>query len=123
MPHISVDGTEIGVDTYPGETILAALRRTGNALRSGCRRGGCAICKVEVLEGTFEYNAAISDTVLTDEDKAGGVCLTCRAVPTSDVVVSLAGHHERVHTLMTFFAQSLQQPSDARQPEAAAGAR
>lgn len=107
MARITVEGTEIAVDTYPGETMLAALRRTGNALRSGCRRGGCAICKVEVVEGTFEYNAPISETVISDEDKAAGVCLTCRAVPTSDIVVSLKGHHERVNTLLSFFGGNL----------------
>jgi hypothetical protein len=41
--------------------------------------------------------------VLTDEERDRGTCLTCRAVPTSDMVVSLAGHHERVSTLLTFF--------------------
>ena len=116
MPHITVDGTQIAVDTYPGETVLAALRRTGNALRSGCRRGGCGICKVEVLEGTFDYNAAISEKVLSDDEKARGVCLTCRAVPSSDVVVSLKGHHERVASLMTFFSRAIPAQSTGLAP-------
>ncbi len=103
MARITVEGTDIVVDTYPGETVLLAMRRTGKALRSGCRRGGCAICKAEVIEGTYEYNAPIADKVLTEEEKASNVCLTCRAVPTSDMVLSLKGHHERVNTLLAFF--------------------
>lgn len=103
MARIQVQGTEVDIQTYPGETMLDALKRTGNAIRVGCRRGGCAICKVEVIEGTWDYTRPIADKVLTDEEKAKGTCLTCRAVPTSDMVVSLEGHHERVNTLLTFF--------------------
>lgn len=103
MARITVEGTDVDVEVYPGETILSALRRTGRAVRSGCRRGGCAICKVEVVSGTFEYTHPIADKVLTDEEIAKGTCLTCRAIPTSDIVVSLTGHHERVDTLLNFF--------------------
>ena len=102
MARITVEDTDISIDSWPGETILETLRRNGRAVRSGCRRGGCAICKVEVLEGTFEYTHPIADKVLSEEEKAAGVCLTCRAVPTSDIVVSLKGHHERVNTLLSF---------------------
>lgn len=102
MARITVTGTEISVDSYPGETVLDAMRRTGRALRAGCRRGGCAICKVEVLEGTFEYTRPIADKVLNEDEIARNVCLTCRAVPTSDLVISLEGHHERVNTLLNF---------------------
>jgi ferredoxin len=108
MARIRVQGTEVDIQTYPSETMLDALKRTGNAIRVGCRRGGCAICKVEVIEGTFEYTRPIADKVLTDEEQARGTCLTCRAVPTSDMVVSLEGHHERVNTLLTFFQQHAQ---------------
>lgn len=102
MARITVTGSDITVDSYPGETVLDAMRRTGRALRAGCRRGGCAICKVEVLEGTFEYTRPIADKVLSKDEIERNVCLTCRAVPTSDLVVSLAGHHERVSTLLNF---------------------
>ncbi len=110
MARIRVQGTEVDISTYPGETVLDALKRTGHAIRVGCRRGGCAICKVEVVEGTFDYTRPIADKVLTDEEKARGTCLTCRAVPTSDLVVSLEGHHARVNTLLTFF-QHAQNPA------------
>ena len=110
MARITVQGTGVDITSYPGETMLDALKRTGNAIRVGCRRGGCAICKVEVIEGTFEYTRPIADKVLTDEEKDKGTCLTCRAVPTSDMVVSLEGHHERVTTLLTFFQQQATNP-------------
>ena len=110
MARITVQGTGVDITASPGETMLDALKRTGNAIRVGCRRGGCAICKVEVIEGTFDYTRPIADKVLTDEEKDKGTCLTCRAVPTSDMVVSLEGHHERVTTLLTFFQQQATNP-------------
>ncbi|MFN8169564.1 MAG: 2Fe-2S iron-sulfur cluster-binding protein [Candidatus Nanopelagicales bacterium] len=113
MARIHVQGTEVDITSYPGETVLDALKRTGNAIRVGCRRGGCAICKVEVVEGSYEYTRPIADKVLTDEEVERGTCLTCRAVPTSDLVVSLAGHHERVDTLMAFFTRNLKETSSA----------
>jgi ferredoxin len=105
MARITVQGTDVDVTSYPGETVLDALRRNGHAIRVGCRRGGCAICKVELIEGTVEYTRPVADSVLTPEEKARGACLTCRAVPSSDLVVSLDGHHERVATMLTFFQQ------------------
>jgi ferredoxin len=39
-----------------GETILEGLYRNGYAFRIGCRRGGCAICKVDLLAGEVQYN-------------------------------------------------------------------
>jgi ferredoxin len=113
MARIHVQGTEVDITSYPGETVLDALKRTGNAIRVGCRRGGCAICKVEVVEGSYEYTRPIADKVLTEDEVERGTCLTCRAVPTSDLEVSLAGHHARVDTLMSFFARSLHETPTA----------
>jgi hypothetical protein len=52
-----------------GETILAAMVRSGFLYRFGCKRGGCGVCKVHIV--------------------AVGVCLSCRAVPLTDVVIEL----------------------------------
>ncbi len=98
MARIHVQGTEVDIQSYPGETMLDALKRTGNAIRVGCRRGGCAICKVEVVEGTYEYTRPIADKVLTEEEIEKGTCLTCRAIPTSDMVEHRAdGVAQRQH--------------------------
>ena len=70
-----------------GETIFHALRRYGYALRAGCREGGCGVCVLEVVSGeTFDL-LPVASTVLSHEDRARGLCLPCRAVPTTDVVV------------------------------------
>lgn len=88
MARITVADTDVEVSSRAGETVLAALVRSGYGYRIGCRRGGCGVCKVELLSGTVEYPTAVAESVLPSADRTHG-CLTCRAVPTSDVVVRM----------------------------------
>ena len=66
MPNVTVHPTGEVIYVEPGETILGGLYKAGYAYTIGCRRGGCAICKVDVLEGTVSYNRTVADDVLTD---------------------------------------------------------
>jgi ferredoxin len=77
------------VTARPGETLLAALSRGGLGYRIGCRRGGCGVCKLHLLLGEVRYERAVADTVLTDEERVEGICLSCRAVPITNVVIEL----------------------------------
>jgi CDP-4-dehydro-6-deoxyglucose reductase len=89
MPTITVDGTDVVVTSLPGEPVLTALARHGYAHRTGCRRGGCGICKIELRSGEVDYPVRVADSVLTPEDHEAGLCLSCRAVPVTDVVVHM----------------------------------
>lgn len=89
MVTVSVHGTGVTVQSRPGESILAALHRQGFAYRVGCKRGGCGVCKLDLLSGDVEYPVAVAETVLTPAERTGGTCLSCRAVPVADTVVSL----------------------------------
>jgi ferredoxin len=73
----------------PGEVVLDTLRRVGYSHRFGCRRGGCGVCKIELVEGTTHDGALVAASVLSDEDRARGLRLSCRAVPDTDVVIRL----------------------------------
>jgi ferredoxin len=84
---VSPTGQEIAI--RPGETILETLYRAGYAYRIGCKRGGCAICKVDLVEGEVTYPKIVADTVLSEQERAEGTCLTCRAVPTGSVTIRL----------------------------------
>lgn len=81
------DDIELPVDD--GEVLLDAILRDGFTYRFGCRRGGCTDCKVRLLSGTVRYDKRIAAEVLTDDERAAGVCLSCRAIPETDVVVHL----------------------------------
>jgi ferredoxin-NADP reductase len=60
-------------------TLLTAADAAGIQLPSGCRTGQCESCNVKVLSGTFTHVAPF--------DGPPDHCLTCRAVPLSDLVV------------------------------------
>lgn len=103
VPTVTIDPTGERVHLDPGETILAGLYKAGYAFTVGCRRGGCAICKVDAVAGTFTYNRPVADSVITDEERADHTCLTCRAVPEGDVTIRLRG--ETLRLVNPFLAQ------------------
>lgn len=84
---VQPSGTEIEID--PDDTVLAGLQKAGYAYTVGCRRGGCGICKIDVLEGSFSYNRPVADTVVTEEERTDGTCLSCRAVPDVDLTIQM----------------------------------
>lgn len=89
MTTLTVVPDGVRMEVADDETILEALYRHGYAYRIGCRRGGCAICKVDLLEGEVHYNRPVAEKVLTQEERSHGICLSCRAVPATDIVISL----------------------------------
>jgi len=60
-------------------TLLTAADAAGIHLPSGCRTGQCESCNVKILSGTVTHIAPF--------DGPADHCLTCRAVPLSDLVV------------------------------------
>ena len=90
MPSVAVDGHDVELDGRAGESIMGTLSRHGFTYRIGCRRGGCGFCKVDLLSGEVEYTKTVSPAVLTPDEREHGVCLSCRAVPVTDVVIRLS---------------------------------
>lgn len=80
----------------PGETVLGGLYKAGYAYTIGCRRGGCGICKVDLIDGAVDYTVTVADTVLTPTERTTGTCLSCRAVPTEDVTIAMRGEELRL---------------------------
>lgn len=89
MPDIIVEPNGVVVPASDGDTIMAALNKNGYTFLLGCRRGGCGICKIVVEEGETEHNRPVADTALPAEERAAGVRLGCRAVPQTDIRISL----------------------------------
>lgn len=89
MPTVAIEGYDAEVVALPGEAILSALGRRGYSYKFGCRRGGCGVCKVHLVSGQVAYPKVVAESVLPESDRADGVCLTCRAVPVTDVVIRL----------------------------------
>ena len=96
MPNITIHPTGEVIYLEPEETVLSGLYKAGYAYTIGCRRGGCAICKVDCREGTFTYNRPIADTVITAEERTDGTCLSCRAVPDGDITIEMRDGNVRL---------------------------
>ncbi|WP_315783228.1 MULTISPECIES: 2Fe-2S iron-sulfur cluster binding domain-containing protein [unclassified Bradyrhizobium] len=91
MPTVSlifVDGDRARVEAKPGETILAAARRSGIALSSDCEVGDCQTCRATCLGGDLDYEEGTSVSLSQDEIDAGEM-LPCVALARSDVQIQL----------------------------------
>lgn len=96
MPNVTIHPTGEVIYLDADETVLSGLYKAGYAYTIGCRRGGCGICKVDCRDGEFTYNRPIADTVITDEERADGTCLSCRAVPDGDVTIEMRDGNVRL---------------------------
>lgn len=89
MSDVTVLPDGISIPAAAGETVLATLGRAGLRYRIGCRRGGCGVCKLQLVAGEVRYERPIAESVLSDDEKVAGICLSCRAVPITNVLVEL----------------------------------
>ena len=102
------DGVRVTVGD--DETLLRALSRAGLRYRVGCKRGGCGICKVQLKLGEVRYERPIAPQVLSDDDRVEGICLSCRAVPLTNIVIELQ-EGDRLRRVLGFaFPTSSAQP-------------
>lgn len=77
------------------ESLLNGMERLGKrGIPVGCRGGGCGVCKIEVLAGSFTKRVMSRDYV-SGEDEAAGRVLACRISPTSDIRLRVLGKMAR----------------------------
>ena len=110
MTDVTILPDEVRVTAAEDETLLRALARAGLRYRVGCKRGGCGICKVQLMLGEVRYERPIATSVLTDDERVAGICLSCRAVPITNVVIELQ-EGDRLRRVLGFVhANSARQP-------------
>ena len=78
-----------------GQTILEAALKAGVAYPHGCRSGNCGACKSRLHAGEVEMSP-YSEFALSEEEKANGLILACRAVPWSECEVAWLGEEDLV---------------------------
>ena len=115
MSTLTVVPEGVCVRMLDDETILQALQRRGYAYRTGCRRGGCGVCRVRLLVGDIDYPRGLSDGVLTDEDRAAGLAITCRGVPRGDVTIALID--DSLTVIAPLLAALPEPPTSPRDPD------
>ena len=77
--------TPIAVEA--GQTVLEAAIAQGLPYPHGCRSGNCGACKSRLHAGEVEMSP-YSEYALTEEERAQGLVLACRAVPYGDAELS-----------------------------------
>lgn len=81
--RVDVRQIEGPLQVEDGQTILDAAFAAGHDFPCGCQSGNCGACKAVLLEGKVELDP-YSECALTDEERAAGRILACRAMPTED---------------------------------------
>jgi len=75
-------------DVEEGQGILSAGLAAGIAMPYGCRIGMCRSCRGTILEGTVD-TGDVHPAYLSDDDRAAGLALLCKASPRGHVVIAL----------------------------------
>ena len=78
-------------DCGASQNVLAAMNKSRcKSVASGCRRGGCGICRVEVIDGGY-HTLRMSRNQISEDDEARVICLACRLIPESELVIKPIG--------------------------------
>lgn len=93
MAHFTVTIEDTG-ETYRSSdqrTVLEGMAALGKkGIPVGCRGGGCGVCKIEVLSGTYRKRV-MSRAHVSVEDEESQRVLACRIWPTSDLRLKVLG--------------------------------
>lgn len=72
---------------YPDRTVLDSLESGGfELIPVGCRRGGCGLCKIKILEGNY-HKKKMSRAHISPKDESSGCVLACRIIPQSNLLI------------------------------------
>jgi CDP-4-dehydro-6-deoxyglucose reductase/ferredoxin-NAD(P)+ reductase (naphthalene dioxygenase ferredoxin-specific) len=88
--RIDLRSARIRLEASPGQTILDTALAAGVAYPHGCRSGRCGSCKSRLIEGEIDL-LPHSRFALSEEEKANGLILACRAIARSDAAVAWLG--------------------------------
>jgi len=91
--HVDIRQAGCTLAVPEGVTILEAALADGIAYPHGCRAGRCGSCKSRLVSGEVDL-LEHSRFALSDEEKAQGLILACRAIPTTDAIVAWLGGDE-----------------------------
>jgi len=78
--------------------LLAGMQQLGKkCIPLGCRSGGCGVCKVGILKGTYD-SRKMSREHVSEQEEAGDIVLACRVFPTSDISLRVIGKMKKAVT-------------------------
>jgi ferredoxin len=88
MITVVVEGERARQCRCPETTsVLEAMAQQAcEGVQVGCRSGGCGVCRVEILSGTWAAKK-MSKAHVTEDDLAHNIVLACRTFATSDLTL------------------------------------
>ena len=76
-------------------SLLEGMESLGKkGIPAGCRGGGCGVCKVQVLSGSYTKRVMSREHV-SEQDEAQGCVLACRVRPTSAIALRVIGQMKK----------------------------
>ena len=88
---VTIEDTAESFRVSEQKTVLEGMAALGKkGIPVGCCGGGCGICKIEIVSGTYRKRV-MSRKHVSEEDEACDRVLACRVWPTSDLNVRVIG--------------------------------
>ena len=89
--QIVIEETGESYQTSDQRTVLEGMAVLGRkGIPVGCCGGGCGICKIEIVSGSYRKRVMSREHVSV-EDEANNRVLACRVWPTSDLRIKVIG--------------------------------
>jgi len=77
------------------ENVLSGMECLGRrGIPVGCRGGGCGVCKVQVLDGTYRVEK-MSRACVNEDERRQGFALACRLFAGGDLQLRVVGKMAR----------------------------
>ena len=87
--QITIAETQLSFPCHYDETVLTAMFRLPMApLHHGCCGGGCGICKMKIIAGTYVKFKRMSQAHVSPAEEANGIVLLCCIKPRSNLIIS-----------------------------------
>jgi ferredoxin len=64
------------------------IRAGCGPIRYGCCGGGCGVCRMRIVDGTWEVFKNMSRAHVSEEDEKNGIVLLCCVQPRSNLTVA-----------------------------------
>jgi benzoate/toluate 1,2-dioxygenase reductase component len=101
------DGVTRFIECKAGEKVLDAAFRAKINLPMDCSDGVCGTCKCRAESGSYDLGDDYIEDALTEDEKDGGLVLTCQMVPQSDCVIAVPTSSVMCKTATNKFAATV----------------
>jgi benzoate/toluate 1,2-dioxygenase reductase subunit len=101
------DGVTRFIDCKAGEKVLDAAFRAKINLPMDCSDGVCGTCKCRAESGSYDLGDDYIEDALTEDEKEGGLVLTCQMIPQSDCVIAIPTSSTACKTGQSKFAATV----------------